>query len=88
MFTAFNRMKEIGGGIVCCENGEIMQEIPLQLMGIMSDKKVDELIIEENQLLDYLKECGYKFADPIYSMLFFLRLICHISELPSKECMM
>ncbi|WP_187292141.1 adenine deaminase C-terminal domain-containing protein [Bacillus sp. 1NLA3E] len=71
MFTAFNRMKEIGGGIVCCENGEIMQEIPLQLMGIMSDKKVDELIIEENQLLDYLKECGYKFADPIYSMLFF-----------------
>ncbi|MDF2904291.1 MAG: adenine deaminase [Bacillus sp. (in: firmicutes)] len=71
MFTAFNRMKEIGGGIVCCENGEIMQEIPLQLMGIMSDKKVDELIIEENQLLAYLKECGYKFADPIYSMLFF-----------------
>jgi adenine deaminase len=71
MLTAFNRMKEIGGGIVCCENGEIKQEISLQLMGIMSDKKVEELIEEGNQLLDYLKECGYPFADPIYSMLFF-----------------
>lgn len=71
MLTAFNRMKEIGGGIVCCENGEITQEIPLQLMGIMSDKKVEELIVEENQLLSYLKERGYQFADPIYSMLFF-----------------
>jgi adenine deaminase len=71
MLNAFNRMKEIGGGIVCCENGEIKQEISLQLMGIMSDKKVEELIEEGNQLLDYLKECGYPFADPIYSMLFF-----------------
>ena len=71
MLTAFNRMKDIGGGIVCCENGEITQEIPLQLMGIMSDKKVEELIEEENQLLSYLKDRGYQFADPIYSMLFF-----------------
>jgi adenine deaminase len=71
MLTAFNRMKEIGGGIVCCENGEITQEIPLQLMGIMSNKKVEELIEEENQLLSYLKDRGYQFADPIYSMLFF-----------------
>lgn len=71
MLTAFNRMKEIGGGIVCCENGVITQEIPLQLMGIMSDKKVEELIEEENQLFSYLKDRGYNFLDPIYSMLFF-----------------
>lgn len=71
MFTAFNRMKEIGGGIVCCDNGEITQEIPLQLMGIMSEKPVDELIAAENELFAYLKECGYKFIDPIYSLLFF-----------------
>lgn len=71
MLTAFNRMKEIGGGIVCCENGVITQEIPLKLMGIMSDKKVEELIEEENQLFSYLKERGYNFLDPIYSMLFF-----------------
>jgi adenine deaminase len=70
MFTAFNRMKEMGGGIVCCENGEIKQEIPLRLKGIMSDKKVDDLIVEENQLDDYLRDCGYQYCDPIHSMLF------------------
>ncbi|NMD69633.1 adenine deaminase [Bacillus sp. DNRA2] len=70
MFTAFKRMKEIGGGIVCCEKGVITQEIPLQLMGIMSDKKVEELIVEENKLFSYLRESGYQFEDPIYSMLF------------------
>ncbi len=70
MFTAFKRMKELGGGIVCCENGEITQEIPLHLMGIMSDKNVEELILEENKLFAYLQKCGYTFADPIYSMLF------------------
>lgn len=70
MFTAFNRMKEIGGGIVCCENGVITQEIPLQLNGIMSVKKIEELINEENKLFEYLKKCGYQFEDPIHSMLF------------------
>ncbi len=71
MLMAFNRMKEIGGGIICCEDGAITQEIPLKLLGIMSEKKLDDLIVEENLLLNYLKQRGYKFVDPIYSMLFF-----------------
>lgn len=71
MLVAFNRMKEIGGGIVISENGEIVKEIPLQLKGIMSSKKVEDLIEEEKQLSKYLREKGYRFADPIYSLLFF-----------------
>jgi adenine deaminase len=71
MLNAFNRMKEIGGGIVISENGEIVQEIPLHLKGVMSSKKVEDLMKEEKQLLQYLREKGYRFADPIYSLLFF-----------------
>lgn len=71
MFDAFNRMKEIGGGIVISENGEIVLEIPLQLKGLMSSKNVEDLIKEEKQLLQYLRKKGYRFADPIYSLLFF-----------------
>jgi adenine deaminase len=70
MFKAFNRMKEIGGGIVCCEKGEITLEIPLHIMGIMSDKEMDEIIKDEQQLVQYLVERGYPFIDPIYSLLF------------------
>ena len=71
MLAAFNRMKELNGGIVACENGVPVKEIPLRLQGIMSSHPVNELMAEEKQLLEYLKEKGYKFADPIYSLLFF-----------------
>ncbi|HAQ08845.1 MAG TPA: adenosine deaminase [Bacillus bacterium] len=71
MLAAFNRMKELNGGIVVCEGGVPVKEIPLRLQGIMSSHPVSELMAEEKQLLEYLKERGYKFADPIYSLLFF-----------------
>ncbi|WP_210367253.1 adenine deaminase C-terminal domain-containing protein [Bacillus sp. REN3] len=71
MMAAFNRMKELGGGIVACEEGVPVREIPLSLHGIMSSHPVSELMEEEKQLLSYLKGKGYPFADPIYSLLFF-----------------
>jgi adenine deaminase len=71
MVAAFNRMKELGGGIVASENGVPVREIPLRLQGIMSSHPVAELMAEEKELLSFLKEKGYKFADPIYSLLFF-----------------
>lgn len=71
MLLAFKKMKELGGGIVISENGEIVQEIKLHLKGVMSHKKLSDLIEEEKSLLSYLKEKGYRFADPIYTLLFF-----------------
>lgn len=71
MLNAFNRMKELGGGITVSEKGEIVQEIPLKIKGVMSEKKVEHLIKKEKELLNYLREKGYRFADPIYSLLFF-----------------
>ncbi|MBN6889981.1 adenine deaminase [Cytobacillus horneckiae] len=71
MQNAFRRMKELGGGIVVSEKGKVVNEIPLKLKGIMSNKKVEDLIKDEKSLLHYLKDKGYKFADPIYTLLFF-----------------
>ncbi|MBY0122235.1 adenine deaminase C-terminal domain-containing protein [Bacillus sp. S/N-304-OC-R1] len=71
MLNAFNRMKEIGGGITVSEKGRIVQEIPLSIMGLMSNEKVESIIEKEKELRCYLREKGYKHADPIYSLLFF-----------------
>jgi len=71
IIAAFNRMKEIGGGIVVSEGGEIVQEIDLPLKGVMSNDPVEDLIEKEKALLHYLREKGYRFEDPIYSLLFF-----------------
>ncbi|GHI01241.1 adenine deaminase C-terminal domain-containing protein [Neobacillus kokaensis] len=71
MLIAFNRMKELGGGIVLVENGEIVCELPLPLGGIMSGLPIEELMVQEKRLFAELKKRGYAFFDPIYSLLFF-----------------
>ncbi|MFD1708224.1 adenine deaminase C-terminal domain-containing protein [Siminovitchia sediminis] len=70
MKKAFDRMKEIGGGIVLAENGSILHEIQLPLAGMMSDKELLILMKEEEKLRDLLKERGYTFSDPAYSLYF------------------
>ncbi|OEH93395.1 adenine deaminase [Bacillus solimangrovi] len=70
MLKAFQRMKEIGGGIVLVEDGEVICEISLTLTGIMSNKPIGKLIEEEKELSKLLRERGYHFVDPVYTLLF------------------
>ncbi|MBD1382372.1 adenine deaminase C-terminal domain-containing protein [Metabacillus arenae] len=71
MLNAFKRLKEINGGIVLVENGETIQEIPLQIQGAASTDKYEALMEKEKILKELLKERGYKFPDAIYTLLFF-----------------
>lgn len=71
MNIAFNKLKDIGGGIVLTENGDVLHDIPLSLNGIMSSEAMPKLIAEEEKLTELLKERGYRFTDPLYSLLFF-----------------
>ncbi|MEH7012507.1 adenine deaminase C-terminal domain-containing protein [Neobacillus niacini] len=71
MLAAFDRMKELGGGIVMVEEEQVVCEIPLRLNGIMSNLPIKELINEEKKLLVELRDRGYSFSDPVYSLLFF-----------------
>lgn len=67
---AFNRMKEIGGGIVLANQGEIIFELPLTLSGMMYDGDMETLIKKDIQLKETLKNFGYKYDDPPYNLLF------------------
>lgn len=70
MLLAFARMKEIGGGIVLAENGNILHEIPLALCGCASSEAYEEVLEKEQKLRDLLTERGYEFCDPVYTLLF------------------
>lgn len=70
MLLAFARMKEIGGGIVLAENGNILHEIPLALCGCASSEAYEDVLEKEQKLRDLLTERGYEFCDPIYTLLF------------------
>lgn len=70
MLIAWERMKELGGGLVLVHEGEIIFELPLQLAGSMFAGEMKELMEKEKQLKSLLKGFGYHFTDPIYSILF------------------
>nr|WP_289039339.1 adenine deaminase C-terminal domain-containing protein [uncultured Allobacillus sp.] len=67
---AFQRMKELGGGIVLAHKGEIIFELPLRLQGVMANLKMEDVIEKERELKKLLQEFGYTFGDPVYTLLF------------------
>lgn len=71
MLAAFKRMKEIGGGIVVCEREKVIFELALQLNGSASNEELEIIISKQTDFFEKLKERGYLFDDPIYSLLFF-----------------
>ncbi len=71
MLLAFQQLKQQQGGIVLTERGKVINSIKLELYGVMSNKRMEEVIKEEKSLVSALKERGYLFEDPIYSLLFF-----------------
>ncbi|GAF65553.1 adenine deaminase C-terminal domain-containing protein [Alkalihalobacillus trypoxylicola] len=71
MVCAFNQMKLQGGGITLAEGGEIIGNIELPLLGMMSDKPMEVIMEQEKKLVALLRDRGYKHDDPIYSLLFF-----------------
>ncbi|MDQ0163223.1 adenine deaminase C-terminal domain-containing protein [Aeribacillus alveayuensis] len=70
ILKAFQRLKEIGGGIVLTENGEVLHEIPLHINGVASAKSFLEIMEEEKTLDRLMRERGYPFLDVIYTLLF------------------
>ncbi|WP_242212885.1 adenine deaminase C-terminal domain-containing protein [Bacillus cereus group sp. BfR-BA-01383] len=71
MLTAFHRVKELGGGMVIVEKNEVLHEIALPLLGIMSDVNMSDLIQEEKKMVNLLQERGYTYNDPAFTILFF-----------------
>ncbi|WP_138417850.1 adenine deaminase C-terminal domain-containing protein [Aquibacillus sediminis] len=70
LMLAFNRMKEIGGGIVLADQGKIVFELPLTLAGMMYDGNMHDLIKLDNQFRQVLQKYGFKYNDPPFTLLF------------------
>ncbi|MFD1849639.1 adenine deaminase C-terminal domain-containing protein [Oceanobacillus bengalensis] len=70
ILLSWQRLKEIGGGIVLAHQGEVLMDIPLKLGGMMSTENLPNIIMKEKQLKKYLKAFGYVYDDPIYNILF------------------
>lgn len=70
MKQAFERLKQLNGGIVLIEQGEVVHEIPLTVAGCMYDGTMEQLIEVERTLIHVLEQRGFSKGDPVYSLLF------------------
>lgn len=70
MCAAVSKLGEMGGGVVAVENGETAFELPLPLGGFMSQEPIRELAKKEEELKSFLKERGYPFHDPLFTLIF------------------
>jgi len=64
------RLAEIGGGIVIAEGGRVVEELPLPIAGLMSDRPLAEVHATMTSMESRLKEMGVTMAAPFMTLSF------------------
>jgi adenine deaminase len=70
MATAYRRLRDQRGGIAVVERGDAIFSLPLELGGIFSSRPWDDLVEANRTFLAVLRTRGYRYADPLFSLLF------------------
>ena len=68
MAAALRHQKNIGGGVVLVERGEVLVEIPLPIGGLMSVASLDQTAAQMDSMKTILKEMGSPLEDPVFTI--------------------
>jgi adenine deaminase len=70
MARAVNRLLDVHGGLVLVDGDRVAWELPLPLGGIMTRLDLPEAARRQDELHARLRERGYAFHDPFFTLLF------------------
>ena len=70
MAACVNRLAEIGGGIVIAEGGRVVEELPLPVAGLMSDRPLAEVHQRMRSMERRLRDMGVTIAAPFMTLSF------------------
>ena len=68
MALAVNRIRELQGGVVVCNQNSILAELALPIMGIMSRISIEKLAEEIAAIQNAAAGLGIKFSDPLLTL--------------------
>lgn len=68
MLLAVQRIEQLQGGFLTVQNGEILEELPLPVCGILSDESVEEIGSRLCRIRSSLAALGYDHPNPIMSL--------------------
>jgi len=63
MAVAVNRILEMGGGIVVCNEGKVHAELALPVAGLMSNQRIEEIAERLNHIQAKARALGFRFND-------------------------
>lgn len=69
MAFAVNRIRNLQGGTVVCDNGKILSELPLPVFGLMSDLPLETIDQRFKDVANAAKNLGIPFPEPILSLI-------------------
>jgi adenine deaminase len=70
MARAVNRLLAVRGGVVLVDGDRVTWELPLPLGGIMTSLELPDAARRQDELHALLRERGYPFHDPFFTLLF------------------
>jgi adenine deaminase len=70
MVLAAGRLGEIGGGIVVCRHGDVLEELPLPVAGLMSDQPAERVVERLDAIGWVLGEAGVTLSSPLMALSF------------------
>jgi adenine deaminase len=70
MSQAAWRVRELDGGIVVVKGGEVVYELALRIIGMMSDLQFAQVVERNRRLSQVMAEAGYEHHDILYTLLF------------------
>jgi adenine deaminase len=70
ILAAIKEVQKIGGGFVVVEDGKRIAELSLPILGILSDKSIEEVQEGFSAILKAIRKLGSTFKSPILSLAF------------------
>jgi adenine deaminase len=68
MVAALRRVRELGGGMVLVHGGQVLEEIPLPIGGLMSAGSLEDVATQMGAMKATLREMGCPLEDPVFTL--------------------
>ena len=68
MAFAVNRIRKLQGGAVVCADEKILAELPLPVLGLISDMPMEKIELRLGAIREAVSELGVSFPDPLLTL--------------------
>jgi adenine deaminase len=85
IYRAVSTVKEMGGGLVVVDGGEVTASLPLPIAGLLSDQTMEEVVEKIEEVVGAAKNLGSALEDPFMTLSFLCLPVIPELKLTDRE---